>query len=57
MDLDYYNYSIFHDSYKDEFTDKGTEYLTDKLTDYGLEFIKENKRSHSFCIWPIQLLM
>jgi len=41
--LDYYNYSIFLDSYKNEFTDKGTEYLTDKLTDYGVEFINENK--------------
>jgi len=38
--LDYYNYSIFLDSYKNEFIDKGTEYLTDKLTDYGVEFIE-----------------
>jgi arylsulfatase A-like enzyme len=37
--LDYYNYSIFEDSYKKEFTDNGSEYLTDKLTDYGVEFI------------------
>jgi arylsulfatase A-like enzyme len=40
--LDYYNYSIFNDSYKNEFTDHGTEYLTDKLTGYGIEFIKQN---------------
>jgi len=40
--LDYYNYSIFIDSYKNELFDKGTEYLTDKLTDYGVEFISRN---------------
>lgn len=41
--LDYYNYSIYEDSYNKEFTDKGTEYLTDKLTDYGVEFITLNR--------------
>lgn len=41
--LDYYNYSIYLDSYKNEFTDRGREYLTDKLTDYGVEFINQNK--------------
>jgi len=41
--LDYYNYSIFLDSYKTEFTDNGKEYLTDKLTEYGVEFIQKNK--------------
>jgi arylsulfatase A-like enzyme len=41
--LDYYNYSIYEDSYNKEFTDKGTEYLTDKLTDYGVEFITRNR--------------
>ncbi len=46
--LDYYNYSIFLDSYKNEFTDKGTEYLTDKLTDFGVEFINENKSKPFF---------
>jgi arylsulfatase A-like enzyme len=40
--LDYYNYTIFLDSYKNEFTDNGTDYLTDKLTDYGIEFIQQN---------------
>jgi arylsulfatase A-like enzyme len=46
--LDYYNYSIFIDSYKNEFTDKGTEYLTDKLTEYGVEFIEKNKKKPFF---------
>ncbi len=46
--LDYYNYSIFLDSYQKEFTDKGTEYMTDKLTDYGVEFIKQNKEKPFF---------
>jgi arylsulfatase A len=41
--LDYYNYSIFMDSYQKEFVDKGTDYLTDKLTSYGVEFIENNK--------------
>lgn len=41
--LDYYNYSIFSGSYKNESFDKGTEYLTDKLTDHGVEFILKNK--------------
>jgi arylsulfatase A-like enzyme len=40
--LDYYNYSIFSDSYNDEYVDNGTEYLTDKLTEYGVEFIEKN---------------
>lgn len=46
--LDYYNYSIFIDSYKDEFIDKGKEYLTDKLTDYGVEFIERCKEKPFF---------
>ncbi len=40
--LDYYNYSIFEDSYKKEFKDDGTKYLTDKLTDYAVEFVEKN---------------
>lgn len=40
--LDYYNYSIFIDSFQNEFTDQGKEYLTDKLTEYGVEFINKN---------------
>lgn len=46
--LDYYNYSIFADSYKNEFTDNGSEYLTDKLTEYGVEFIEKNKKKPFF---------
>jgi arylsulfatase A len=46
--LDYYNYSIYLDSYKNEFTDHGTEYLTDKLTEYGVEFIEKNKKKPFF---------
>jgi arylsulfatase A-like enzyme len=46
--LDYYNYSIYLDSYKNEFTDKGVDYLTDKLTDYGVEFISANKEKPFF---------
>ena len=38
--LDYYNYSIFEDSYQKEFKDDGTKYLTDKLTDYAVEFVE-----------------
>lgn len=41
--LDYYNYSLFLDSYENEHFDHGTEYLTDKLTGYGVDFIKTNK--------------
>ena len=43
-----YNYSIYLDSYKNEFTDEGTEYLTDKLTDYGVEFIRQNAKKPFF---------
>jgi arylsulfatase A-like enzyme len=46
--LDYYNYSIYLGSYKKEFTDHGTEYLTDKLTAYGVEFIKKNSKKPFF---------
>lgn len=46
--LDYYNYSIFIDSYKNEFIDHGTDYLTDKLTEYGVEFIDKNKKRPFF---------
>jgi len=46
--LDYYNYSIYLDSYKNEFIDHGTEYLTDKLTEYGIEFIDKNKNKPFF---------
>ncbi len=46
--LDYYNYSIFIDSYKKEFTDHGTEYMTDKLTEYGVDFIRQNAKRPFF---------
>lgn len=46
--LDYYNYSIYLNSFKDEFTDNGTEYLTDKLTEYGIEFIEQNRSKPFF---------
>lgn len=46
--LDYYNYSIYEDSYNKEFIDKGTEYLTDKLTDYGIDFISRNSGNPFF---------
>jgi arylsulfatase A-like enzyme len=46
--LDYYNYSIFIDSYQKEFTDHGTEYMTDKLTEYGVDFIKQNAKKPFF---------
>jgi arylsulfatase A-like enzyme len=46
--LDYYNYSIYEDSYNKEFVDEGTEYLTDKLTDYGVDFINKNSNKPFF---------
>lgn len=46
--LDYYNYSIYHDSYQKEFTDHGKDYLTDKLTNYGVEFINQNREKPFF---------
>jgi len=46
--LDYYNYSIYIDSYQKEFTDHGTEYMTDKLTGYAVDFIKQNKQNPFF---------
>ncbi len=46
--LDYYNYSIFMDSHKDEFIDSGSAYLTDKLTRYGVEFIKQHSEKPFF---------
>lgn len=46
--LDYYNYSIFIDSFEDEFMDNGTHYLTDKLTEYGVDFIRQNKEQPFF---------
>jgi arylsulfatase A-like enzyme len=49
--LDYYNYSIYEDSYRNAFEDKGTTYLTDKLTDYALDFIKRADRQQPFFLY------
>ncbi len=49
--LDYYNYSIFEDSYKKEFIDNGEEYLTDKLSDYALNFIDNKKVDKPFFLY------
>ncbi len=46
--LDYYNYTISIDSYQNEFTDNGTEYLTDKLTEYGVDFINQKAKKPFF---------
>lgn len=46
--LDYYNYTIAIDSYKNEFVDHGTDYITDKLTQYSVQFIKEHKQDPFF---------
>jgi arylsulfatase A len=46
--LDYYNYSIYEDSYQKQFIDSGKNYLTDKLTDYGVEFIEKYKNKQFF---------
>ena len=49
--LDYYNYSIYEDSYQKAFEDKGTNYLTDKLTDYALDFVKKADRQRPFFLY------
>lgn len=49
--LDYYNYSIYEDSYQKEFTDKGTTYLTDKLTDYALDFVEKTDKKQPFFLY------
>jgi len=46
--LDYYNYTIYLDSYQKEFADHGSEYLTDKLTIYGVEFIRQSSQQPFF---------
>lgn len=45
--LDYYNYTIAEDSYKKQFEDKGTHYLTDKLTEYALKFIDQKAKAEA----------
>jgi arylsulfatase A len=49
--LDYYNYSIFENSFKKEFIDTGTVYLTDKLTDYSLEFVQKADPNQPFFLY------
>lgn len=49
--LDYYNYSIYEDSYKSEFKDDGSTYLTDKLTDYSVEFIQKQDKNKPFFLF------
>ncbi|TAE24259.1 MAG: DUF4976 domain-containing protein [Cytophagales bacterium] len=49
--LDYYNYSIYEDSYKKEFFDKGTTYLTDKLTDYAVDFLQKRDPTKPFFLY------
>lgn len=49
--LDYYNYSIFENSYDKEWKDDGNNYLTDKLTDYALEFIHEQNSEKPFYLY------
>jgi arylsulfatase A len=49
--LDYYNYSIYEDSYQKEFTDKGTTYLTDKLTDYAVQYIGNQSVAKPFFLY------
>lgn len=49
--LDYYNYSIYEDSYQKTFIDKGTHYLTDKLSDYATEFIGKQGAQQPFFLY------
>jgi arylsulfatase A len=49
--LDYYNYSIYEDSYQKSFVDKGTHYLTDKLSDYATEFIGKQDAQQPFFLY------
>lgn len=49
--LDYYNYSIYEDSYKKSFVDQGTHYLTDKLSDYATEFIGKQNAQQPFFLY------
>ncbi|TDB62747.1 sulfatase [Arundinibacter roseus] len=49
--LDYYNYSLYEDSYTKVFEDRGTTYLTDKLSDYALDFIKSANTRQPFFLY------
>jgi arylsulfatase A len=49
--LDYFNYSIFEDSYNKEFIDDGKDYLTDKLSDYAVNFINTSNTEKPFFLY------
>ncbi|GAA0879114.1 sulfatase [Algoriphagus jejuensis] len=49
--LDYYNYSIFEDSYKNVFLDSGKHYLTDQLTGYALDFLEKRPNEKPFFLF------
>lgn len=49
--LDYFNYSIYEDSYQKSFVDKGTHYLTDKLSDYALDFLEKQNEQKPFFLY------
>jgi arylsulfatase A-like enzyme len=49
--LDYYHYGIFEDSYRKQFIDSGTHYLTDRLTEYALDFIQSRDRQQPFFLY------
>jgi arylsulfatase A-like enzyme len=49
--LDYYNYSIFENSFQQEWTDDGKHYLTDKLTNYAKDFIKIQSSEKPFYLY------
>lgn len=49
--LDYYNYTIAEGSYNQNFTDKGSYYLTDRLTDYALEFVQQKAKAQPFFLY------
>lgn len=49
--LDYYNYSIFENSYEKEWTDDGTHYMTDQLTTYAKDFISTQSSEKPFYLY------
>lgn len=49
--LDYYNYGIYENSFKNVFVDDGKTYMTDKLSDYAVEFIKNQNQSNPFFMY------
>lgn len=49
--LDYYNYSIFENSFGQEWKDDGSNYLTDKLTNYAKDFISDQSSENPFYLY------